>query len=136
LAAEEESPAGAEAFVHHWFDLVNYGYRTGQIATLRAASSGDCATCQNTLQTIEDQYADGGRFFGGQIYLGTIVVSGRDSTGAFGVAASLDQEPLRRVNSDGSPGEISDGERGLVLNLRVAKADSKWQMMAIAPGGA
>jgi len=131
--ARELTAAGAEAFVRYWFHLVNYGYTTGDTSLLRGLSAESCQTCASTVETIEDQYASGGSFRGGQIDLKVVVASSPDTSETSLVSISLDQDPLQRLNSSGDVMETSDGESGLSLGALVEGASGMWQMVAIAP---
>jgi hypothetical protein len=113
--------------------LVNFAYRTGDTEPLQRASSEACKTCQNTIETVETQYGSGGRFEAGQIEvnLAVPVPGARD---VFPVSAQIDQQPLRKINADGSPGETSDGEQDLALTLTVGTKEGDWSMLSVAPG--
>src|SRR6478609_8135975 len=41
-AAKAETKEGAMAFASHWFSLLSYGYETGELAPLEAATSPSC----------------------------------------------------------------------------------------------
>lgn len=131
--ARELTAAGAEAFVRYWFHLVNYGYASGDTSLLRSVSAESCQTCASTIETIENQYASGGSFRGGQISLPVVVASSPDASNASLVSISLDQEPLQRLNSGGDVMETSDGEADLSLGVLVEGASGTWRMAAIAP---
>ncbi|MCC3269946.1 DUF6318 family protein [Arthrobacter gengyunqii] len=65
--AKEESKEGLIAFGEHWFDLVNYGYETGDAAPVREISAPDCEICESFYDDLEKGYVDGDWIQGGKI---------------------------------------------------------------------
>jgi hypothetical protein len=61
----ERSPSGAQEFAKYWFDSLNYGTATGDIAPLRGASESTCAMCADIVAAIRNSYGDGGYLQGG-----------------------------------------------------------------------
>lgn len=64
--AQDESAAGAEAFVRHYIDVLNYAAVTGETEELKQLSSPDCSGCEKYIDLYESTYADGGYFTGGE----------------------------------------------------------------------
>jgi hypothetical protein len=62
----DPGPAGAEAFVRYFNEVVNYAYRTGDVRQLRAVSAPECEACRRYLGTIERTYGARGRIVGAQ----------------------------------------------------------------------
>jgi hypothetical protein len=132
--AQARTPEAAAAFVRYWFSLVNYGYLTGDVKDLASVSSADCETCQSTIDRITDQYQSGGSFTGGEISVELAVAGAADASGVHNISIRIDQLPLKRMLSDGSTGEVSDGESDLVLFARALPLSGSWTMEAIASG--
>ncbi|WP_104053832.1 MULTISPECIES: DUF6318 family protein [unclassified Arthrobacter] len=65
--AKEESKEGLIAFGEHWFDLVNYGYETGDAAPVREISAPDCEICESFYDDLEKGYVDDDWIQGGKI---------------------------------------------------------------------
>ncbi|MBO0895988.1 DUF6318 family protein [Arthrobacter sunyaminii] len=65
--AKEESKKGLIAFGEHWFDLVNYGYETGDAAPVREISAPDCEICESFYDDLEKGYVDDDWIQGGKI---------------------------------------------------------------------
>ena len=51
---------GAEAFVRHYIDLLNYAANTGDAKPLRAASARACGGCSDYAEAYSRTYARGG----------------------------------------------------------------------------
>jgi hypothetical protein len=64
--AEEETKAGAEAFVEFYWVTVNYAQQTGDLDLLRSLSIPGCGGCNGGIESIERIYKRGGRITGGQ----------------------------------------------------------------------
>ena len=71
-AAAENSDAGAEAFVHWWVDLINYGSATGHAETLQSVMDSRCSGCDGIVRAITEPYANGGRIEGGEWVIGSL----------------------------------------------------------------
>lgn len=64
-AAGAKTKAGAEAFVRHYVDVLNYATFTGETATAHALDGGKCTSCDRMLKSIENIYASDGHVEGG-----------------------------------------------------------------------
>lgn len=64
-AATRGGRKGAEAFLRHYWELVNYAQETGDTAPLRAVQADGCDGCNGGNDWIEKVYAEGGRIEGG-----------------------------------------------------------------------
>lgn len=63
--AARNTLAGAEAFVHHYVELLNYASATGQVARL-TDSARDCDGCAKYVELYKETYASGGYMKGGE----------------------------------------------------------------------
>lgn len=81
-AARQQTPAGAEAFVRHWYATLEYSWSVMDSTPLRAL--GDCLSCENFAGTIDTVAAEGNRLSGGDVTLSTVDpsadASGSDTT--------------------------------------------------------
>lgn len=59
VAATRDTRRGAEAFVRHYVDLLNYATQTGDTSALKAASDR-CSGCDNYIEIFDDTYSSGG----------------------------------------------------------------------------
>jgi len=65
--AKQETVEGFLAFVEYWFDLINYGYETGDVEPVRAISGPNCKVCVNFYEDIPVPYVEGGWLEGGNV---------------------------------------------------------------------
>jgi hypothetical protein len=63
--AEDESQAGAEAFVRFYWEVVNYATKTGDVTLLSELDQVSCEGCDGGVDGIERVYRAGGRIVGG-----------------------------------------------------------------------
>ena len=66
-AAKSESKEGLEAFARYWYELVNYGFETGDTEPIRAISGPDCAVCKTFYQMVDKGYENTDWIAGGKI---------------------------------------------------------------------
>lgn len=64
--ALDDSPAGAEAFVRHYIDVLNHAALTGDTSALEELSSPECSGCDRYVDLFRTTYANGGYFKGGE----------------------------------------------------------------------
>ena len=65
--AKTETKEGLEAFAKYWFELLSYGYETGDVEPLKAVSGPDCAFCNGLIRNVSDAWADGQWISGGKV---------------------------------------------------------------------
>ncbi|MCQ1996392.1 DUF6318 family protein [Arthrobacter sp. zg-Y1171] len=65
--AKVESKEGLEAFARYWYELVNYGFETGDVEPIRAISGPDCAVCDTFYLMVGKGYENDDWIVGGQI---------------------------------------------------------------------
>lgn len=126
-AAKAQTPAGAEAFVRHWFDTIGYSITNLDSAPLLAL--GECLTCQAFADTIEGVAGRGNRLEGGET-----TVSSIEPSAAVGettsVTAAFTAGEAREVRRDGSLVEVVD-PGGEQLYLFTLTWSQQWQASAI-----
>ena len=62
VAAQENTVAGAVAFVEHYIDVFNYASNTGDVKELQKLSDPACDGCTGYINLYRKTYADGGYF--------------------------------------------------------------------------
>ena len=83
--------AGAEAFVRHWIDLLNYAYATGDTEPVKAVSDAGCEACQTIFSVIQQRAAGNKRLEGGLIKLVSVRSPPPDDVGLVGVSVRYEQ---------------------------------------------
>jgi len=64
-AATKPTKAGAKAFIHYYWDVVNYALTTGKTKPLERITSSSCDTCVALVRDIAKHYRAGGNITGG-----------------------------------------------------------------------
>jgi hypothetical protein len=101
--AKTETKAGLEAFARYWFELLSYGYETGDTEAVSAITSANCTMCERTKQVQEGWHEDGRWLVGGQVSTPTVNTTfHRAQDGQYQVAVQVSQEALSYYNADGS----------------------------------
>lgn len=101
--ADENSKEGLEAFTKYWFELLSYGYETGDTDAWEQLFRPNCKFCLQLQSAIADSYVDGGWVVGGQIS----AVSAEAKTFSGDVAEEqvtlqVIHKPIHYHNADGS----------------------------------
>lgn len=100
--AAEATAAGAEAWVAHWFELVNYAKATGDTTPLKDLSGQSCQVCAGTAADIDANYANGSHMEGGEARLLSSLSPPPDARNLVAVAATFTEDPATVVSADGS----------------------------------
>jgi hypothetical protein len=101
--AKTETKEGLEAFSRYWFELLNYGYETGDTGALSAITSANCVMCERTKQVQTGWHEDGRWLAGGKVTTPVVNTAfNKGSDGQYQVAVQVSQEALSYYNPDGS----------------------------------
>jgi hypothetical protein len=100
--AKTETKEGLEAFTKYWFELLSYGYETGDTKPLSDLSGPDCTFCQGLIDNIEAAWKDDKWISGGQIQTPAITAE-FPAGSASRVTLQVLQKELVIRNSDGTP---------------------------------
>lgn len=129
-AATVGDAAGAEAFVKHWVDVLNYAYATGDTEPVQELSLPVCELCSETVTEIEDAYGPGGHIEGGVATVTLVRSPPPDADGVVSVSVLLEQAIYTTVALDGTRTK-DDGappqNAGFVLDW----IDDSWQLVGI-----
>ncbi|WP_354187742.1 DUF6318 family protein [Arthrobacter sp. UYCu712] len=71
-AAKTETKEGLEAFARYWFQLLSYGYETGDTSSLDLVTAPGCELCVNVTQAISSSYDGENWLAGGRIETPTV----------------------------------------------------------------
>ncbi|MFT4298086.1 MAG: DUF6318 family protein [Aeromicrobium sp.] len=130
-AAGENTPEGAEAFLHYYIEVINYASHTGDTGPLQQASTPDCTGCQDYIKKFDERAERGGTIVNGDWHVATAEQS----------TYGIDQAWVATIHlAAGSVQESADSEfeefsaSDEVVTLIAGFNDSQWQMMYFAPG--
>ncbi len=101
-AAKAETKEGLEAFARYWFQLLSYGYETGDTGPLTNVTSSACGACEQAKK-VQTGWHNGGRWLaGGRIATPSVSTKFRVvEDGNYQVAVQVSQEALSYYNPDG-----------------------------------
>ncbi|MET3920082.1 DUF6318 family protein [Arthrobacter sp. UYEF20] len=128
-AAKLETKEGLEAFARYWFQLLSYGYETGDTVPLDSVTSSTCAPCITAKKDITAWHQEGRWLIGGQIT--TPAVETTFSIGADGiykVAVQAHQVPLIYLRADGSVAQTGKQEDDTGNLLLIAYRNHAWHV--------
>ncbi|WP_248762216.1 DUF6318 family protein [Pseudarthrobacter sp. SSS035] len=101
--AKTETKEGLEAFAAYWFQLLSYGYETGDTAQISAITSSDCTMCERAKEVQQGWHSDGRWLEGGRVNTPAVTTNFRVSAdGNYQVAVQVSQEAVSYHNVDGS----------------------------------
>lgn len=128
-AAKAETKEGLEAFARYWFQLLSYGYETGDTSPLESVTSPVCVPCGTAKGDMVSWHKEGRWLIGGQITtpaVETTFSSGSD--GIYKVAVQVHQVPLTYVRADGSVAHKEQQKDDTGNLLLVAFRNSAWHV--------
>ncbi|WP_090860343.1 DUF6318 family protein [Nocardioides lianchengensis] len=131
--AEGEDAAAAEAFVRHFWAMVNYAQTTGDVQALEGLALGSCQTCASGAKWIADVYQRGGLIEGGKYDVGPVRVTplGAGGQRLFEVVADVTTTPQRVSGADELNGSFPAGNsrvRLVLLNADGGLKVSRWDV--------
>jgi hypothetical protein len=133
-AAKAETKEGLEAFARYWFQLLSYGYETGDAGQLEAVTSSACEACERAKKVLTGWNNDGRWLVGGKVQTPSVSTTFRVAPdGNYQVAIQVSQQALSYYNPDGSL-DSTDAKPEDTGNLMLAvfKNDS-WYVNNIQP---
>lgn len=102
-AAKAETKEGLEAFAKYWFEVLSYGYETGDVSRLDAMTSVDCRSCEKAKAVISGWHAEGRWLAGGRTQTPSVSTTFRVAPdGNYQVAIQVSQSAISYYNADGS----------------------------------
>lgn len=102
-AAKAETKEGLEAFARYWFEVLSYGYETGDTSRLDAMTSRGCRSCEQAKTVIRGWHADGRWLVGGRTQTPSVSTTFRvDDQGNYQVAIQVSQSAISYFNPDGT----------------------------------
>lgn len=101
--ATTETKEGLEAFAKYWFELLSYGYETGDVSQISAITSPKCVMCGRAQEVQTGWHQDGRWLVGGRVTTPAASTNFQAAgDGNFQVAIQVSQEALSYFNADGT----------------------------------
>ncbi|WP_425256415.1 DUF6318 family protein [Pseudarthrobacter sp. J47] len=92
--ADENSKEGLEAFTKYWYELLSYGYETGDTSAWVAATQPGCRLCDTFKQGLADSYADNHWVVGGRLTTPSIQAHWQEGASKQSVAVQVIQDRI------------------------------------------
>lgn len=130
--AEENTKAGAIAFVKHYVDLVNHLQFKGDATPLRQASAKSCVKCKGVADGLVGLYANGGHVEGGA----WVVTNARADTGprkSWLVLIGVNSSAQVVTKGDGTSQELPPGKTS--QEFQVERKGATWEVVRWARVG-
>ncbi|WP_433123142.1 DUF6318 family protein [Arthrobacter koreensis] len=100
--AKVESKEGLVAFARYWYELVNYGYETGDVEPVKAISGPDCFACGNYYAAVQSGFRENDWMAGSRIEVEGVDSSfARTDEGYVQALIQLTQDPLEYYGEAG-----------------------------------
>ena len=125
--AKVESKEGLIAFARYWYELVNYGYETGDVEPVRGVSGPDCFACQNFYSGMGDVYGRGGWIQGGDIEIVTLNSEYQlTSEGRYQVLVSVKQRDMTYWDEAGQADRRPGDEISFLQIMEISFENEGW----------
>ena len=131
-AAKKKTKAGAEAFVEHYIEVVNYAGESGSTRELQTLSLNTCVKCKALADGIAKVYSDGGRIVGGGWKVDGFKHYGFDRNHYF-LDAIIDSAPQQMIKAKGAPAERFPGAQNRVRAFVLQPAAGGWKVSELDP---
>ena len=132
--AKTETKEGLEAFARYWFQLLSYGYETGDATQISALTSSDCAMCERAKEVQQGWHSDGRWLEGGRVSTPAVTTNFRISAdGNYQVAVQVSQEAMSYHNEDGSVDSSDPKTADSGSLMLVVFKDGSWFVNTIEP---
>ena len=133
-AAKAETKEGLEAFARYWFQLLSYGYETGDVSRIADITSPACRACERAKAVMTGWNEEGRWLVGGRVdtpSVSTTFIVAPD--GNYQVAIQGSQTSISYYNADGTLHQ-ADPKPADTGNLMLAVfRDGAWYVNNIQP---
>ncbi|MDT0170516.1 DUF6318 family protein [Pseudarthrobacter sp. BRE9] len=132
--AKTETKEGAEAFTKYWFELLNYAYQTGDIASVQAVTSPNCQFCANITSSLTTNYQGDRWLAGGKITIPAATTSfQRSEDGNYQVILQVLQDTITYYERGGSEFRAATKPSNTGNVLLVGFDSSGWRVNGLHP---
>ena len=102
-AAKAETKEGLEAFAKYWFQLLSYGYETGDVSRIEDVTSPACRACERAMEVMTGWHESGRWLVGAKTQTPSVSTTFRIAPdGNYQVAIQVSQAAISYYNADGT----------------------------------
>lgn len=127
--AKEQTEAGAEAFVAHYFDLLNYGTMTPDADALVNTGTPQCQTCLAFQDSLDTLVENGWRSDGPSVDL--LSASATQTDTEFSVTSTIAQINPAVLTSGGEVETTADQPSDVSFTFRLAWTEAGWRVQEV-----
>lgn len=125
----ENSAEGAEAFVRHYIDTLNFARDSGDIKGLQFLSNSECENCAQIISTISRVHDSGGRYVGGDWNVISTKIKSSDWDMVVTVDGHFEEETV--INKRGSEPTSVPAE-DLIVDFQLQFDADSWTVLAFS----
>lgn len=132
--AKTETKEGLEAFAKYWFQLLSYGYETGDTKSISAITSPACTMCERAKQVQQGWHQEGRWLAGGRVNTPSVNTKFEVAPdGNYQVAVQVSQEALSYYNSDKSLDSTDPKPADSGSLMLVVFREGSWFVQTVEP---
>lgn len=124
--AQDESAAGAEAFVRHYIDVLNYAAVTGETEELKQLAHDDCEGCRAYEKTFDEIYAADGFIRGAEWEITAVEQEQLETHVDVFVNIDIAEGTFKTTGDDSEERSGTDAD---LLRFSVQRADDSWNII-------
>ena len=98
----DQTKEGLENFTRYFFDLLSYGFETGDVDGWLKLTNPECKFCANLASGIRAGYADGKWLGGARVFAENVDAMTKDGALTGNVTLVVRQEQIRFFNAEGA----------------------------------
>lgn len=129
--ADENSKEGLEAFTKYWFELLSYGYETGNTTVIRTLSAAGCEVCVGLQDVIGQMWGEGRWLSGATISTPSVEAHFNPAKSTQEVTLQVIQQEMRVHRADGSLYQDATPLQNNGSQLVATYIDSRWQVVEL-----
>ncbi|BCW65967.1 hypothetical protein NicSoilB4_07300 [Arthrobacter sp. NicSoilB4] len=133
-AAKAETKEGLEAFARYWFQLLSYGYETGDVSRIVDITSPTCRACERAKAVMTGWNDEGRWLVGGKVdtpSVSTTFIVAPD--GNYQVAVQGSQASISYYNADGTLHQAAPKPEDTGNLMLAVFRDGAWYVNNIQP---
>ncbi|WP_461170305.1 DUF6318 family protein [Arthrobacter sp. Z1-15] len=130
--AKQESKEGLEAFAIYWYQLVNYGYETGDPGLVRAVSDDTCFNCLSYYRVLGDGYAEDDWMLGAKLHVQDVNSNFvMTDEGAYQATTLILQDELHYYSPEGYLGSDTGNSAPAVQLMEALFTSDGWYVVTL-----